>query len=183
MLKLNAAQSRTDPLERDSLIVETREEVKQAITEVRRLVDDLRPPAIDEVGLLEAIRQRAAALSGVVTFEVSGSDGIVGRSLPLPAAVEVAAFRIASEAMTNVVRHAGATRCVVSVELNGSFRLTVADNGRGTDRTTSRGVGWTSMRERATELGGSCTITCPPDGGLIVRAILPVSGDEADNRG
>jgi two-component system NarL family sensor kinase len=179
VLKLNAAQCRTDPLERDSLIAETREEVKEAITEVRRLVDGLRPPAIDEVGLLDAIRQRAEALSGVVRFEVTGSDGLASRRAQLPAAVEVAAFRIASEAMTNVVRHSGATRCLIQVELNGAFQLTVADNGRGTDRTTSRGLGWTSMRERAAELGGSCTITSQPDGGLTVRAVLPVADDES----
>ena len=77
--------------------------------------------------------------------------------------------------MTNVVRHSGATRCLVRIELNGAFQLTVSDNGRGTDRTTSRGVGWTSMHERAAELGGSCTITSQPSGGLIVRAILPLA--------
>jgi two-component system NarL family sensor kinase len=179
VLKLNAAQSRTDPRERDSLIAETRDEVKEAISEVRRLVDDLRPPAIDEVGILDAIRQRADALSGAVAFEVTGSDSLAGRRAQLPAAVEVAAFRIASEAMTNVVRHSYATRCLVRVELNGAFQLTVSDNGRGTERPTARGVGWTSMRERAAELGGSCTITSQPSGGLIVRAVLPVAEDEA----
>jgi two-component system, NarL family, sensor kinase len=177
VLKLNAAQSRTDTRERDSLIAETRDEVKEAITEVRRLVDDLRPPAIDEVGLIGAIRQRAATLSGAVTFDVTGPDHSADTRHALPAAVEVAAFRIASEAMTNVVRHSGATRCLVQVELNGAFQLTVSDNGHGTDRTTSPGVGWTSMRERAAELGGSCTITSQPDGGLIVRAILPLLDD------
>jgi two-component system NarL family sensor kinase len=146
VLMLNATQSRADADERNSLIAETRDEVKAAIAEVRRLVDDLRPPAIDEVGLLDAIRQRASSLSGAVTFEVTGPDGLP----PLPAAVEVAAFRIASEAMTNVARHSGATRCRVGVEVDGSFELTVSDNGHGTDRTTTRGVGWTSMRERET---------------------------------
>jgi two-component system NarL family sensor kinase len=175
VLKLNAVQSRTDAGERDSLIAETRDEVKEAITDVRRLVDDLRPPAIDEVGIVDAIRQRADALSGTVMFEVTGSDELASRLVQLPAAVEVAAFRIASEAMTNVVRHSGATRCLVSAELNGSFQLTVTDNGKGADRTTTRGVGWTSMRERAAELGGSCTITNQPNGGLIVHAVLPVA--------
>jgi two-component system NarL family sensor kinase len=174
LLMLNATQSRTDADERNSLIDETRDEVKAAIAEVRRLVDDLRPPAIDEVGLLDAIRQRASSLSGDVTFEVTGPDMLP----PLPAAVEVAAFRIASEAMTNVARHSGATRCRVGVEVDGSFELTVSDNGHGTDRTTTRGMGWTSMRERAAELGGSCTISSRPEGGLVVRAVLPLSEDE-----
>ena len=87
VLKLNAAQSRTDTRERDSLIAETRDEVKEAITEVRRLVDDLRPPAIDEVGLIGAIRQRAATLSGAITFDVTGPDHVcrsTSRSCPLP---------------------------------------------------------------------------------------------------
>jgi two-component system NarL family sensor kinase len=174
VLKLNAAQSQTDADERNSLIAEVRDEVRAAIAEVRRLVEGLRPPAIDEVGLLDAIRQRAASLSGAVTFEVTGPDGLP----PLPAAVEVAAFRIASEAMTNVARHSGATRCRVGVELDGTFQLTVSDNGRGTDRTTSRGMGWTSMHERAAELGGSCTISSRSEGGLVVRAVLPLSEDE-----
>src|SRR6202012_5125545 len=112
----------------DALIAEVRDEVKEAITEVRRLVDDLRPPAIDEVGLLGAIRQRAATLSGAVTFDVTGPDAVGDPRPQLPAAVEVAAFRIAAEAMTNVVRHSGATRCLVQIDLNGAFQLTVSDN-------------------------------------------------------
>ncbi len=178
VLKLNAVQSRPTAEERDSLIAETREEVKEAVTEVRRLVDDLRPPAIDEVGLLGAIRQRAATLSGAVTFDVTGPDSTGDPRPQLPAAVEVAAFRIASEAMTNVVRHSGATRCLVQIELDGAFQLTVSDNGHGIDRTMSQGVGWTSMRERAAELGGSCTVTGQPGRGVIVRAILPLVDHE-----
>jgi signal transduction histidine kinase len=179
VLKLNAAQSRADGAERNALLGEARAEVKDAIAEVRRLVDDLRPPAIDEVGLLGAIRQRAAGLSGDLVIEVDGPA-----SMPaLPAAVEVAAFRIASEAMTNVARHSSATRCRILVALNGSFELTVIDNGGGVDRFVRRGVGWTSMQERAAELGGSCTVTSRPGGGLVVRAVLPFEqrlGEPAD---
>lgn len=82
--------------------MEARSEVKEAIVEVRRLVDVLRPPAIDEVGLLAAIRQRALGLSEAMVFEVRGPTAMPD----LPAAVETAAFRIAAEAMTNVTRHA-----------------------------------------------------------------------------
>lgn len=170
VLKLNAAQSRADVDARAALLAEAREEVKDAIAEVRRLVDDLRPPAIDEVGLLAAIRHRAGALSGVLTIEVSGPEPLPA----LPAAVEVAAFRIASEAMTNAVRHAGASRCRVDVCLNGCLELTIADNGRGRALATTSGVGWTSMRERAAELGGTCDISDRREGGLVVRAVLPV---------
>ena len=176
VLKLNAAQSRPSGGERDALLAEARREVREAITEVRRLVDDLRPPAIDEVGLLAAIRQRAAALSGDLEIEVTGPDSIPS----LPAAVEVAAFRIASEAMTNVARHSGATWCQVGVQVDGSFQLTVADNGHGTVESTRPGVGWTSMSERAAELGGSCTMVSRAGGGLVVHAQLPLHQHGAD---
>lgn len=170
VLKLNAAQSRPSGVERDALLIEARREVRGAIAEVRRLVDALRPPAIDEVGLLAAIRQRAAALSGDLEIEVTGPDSIP----TLPAAVEVAAFRIASEAMTNAARHSGATWCRVGIQVDGSFQLTVADNGHGSLESTRPGVGWTSMRERAAELGGTCTMVSRANRGLVVRAQLPL---------
>jgi two-component system, NarL family, sensor kinase len=170
VLKLNAAQTRSTEDDRNALLAETRDEARAAIAEVRRLVDDLRPPAIDEVGLLGAIRQRVTSLSGDLAVDIVGPD-----SLPqLPAAVEVAAFRIASEAVTNVVRHSGASRCLVVVELDGAFALTVSDNGRGADEDTGQGMGWTSMRQRAAELGGSCTISSRAEGGVVVRAVLPL---------
>ena len=172
LLKLQAAQSRREETERNVILAEIREETKAAITEVRRVVDDLRPPAIDEVGLVAAIRQRAAALStdGLV-YEVHGPEELGA----LPAAVEVAAFRIASEAMTNVAKHSGATRCSVDLELGETLGLTVTDNGRGAAvQLTGRGVGWMSMTERAAELGGSCTISSRNEGGLVVRAVLPL---------
>lgn len=172
VLKLNAAQTRKGEADRNALLEETREEVKATIREVRRLVDDLRPPAIDEVGLIGAIRQRAAALSSdTLTCTVTGPETLP----PLPAAVEVAAFRIASEAMTNSARHSGASRCTVKIELDEALGVAIADNGRGSMGPTAEGVGWTSMTERAAELGGSCTIAIRDEGGLVVRALLPLN--------
>lgn len=170
VLKLNAAETRPTEGERRALLAETRDEARAAIAEVRRLVDDMRPPAIDEVGLLNAIRQRVGSLSADLTVEVDGPPEMP----PLPAAVEVAAFRIASEAVTNAARHAGASRCRVTLELDDALAVTVTDNGRGAPVETRTGVGWTSMRERAAELGGSCTISTPLHGGLVVRAVLPL---------
>ncbi len=178
VLKLSAAESRTERTERSALVAEARQEVREAIAEVRRLVDDLRPPAIDEVGLLAAIRQRAAALSGNLIIEVAGPDPMPA----LPAAVEVAAYRIASEAMTNVVRHAGATRCQVDLMVDGRFELTVTDNGHGAasgSPTARQGTGWRSMQERAAELGGNCTISCRPEGGIMVHAVVPIGTRQA----
>ena len=63
----------------------------------------------------------------------------------------------------------------MSIELDSAFALTVADNGRGVNQNTAQGMGWTSMRQRATELGGSCTISSPEEGGLVMRAVLPLA--------
>lgn len=170
LLKLEAARSRQDAASRNALLTEIKDETKAAITEVRRAVDELRPPAIDELGLAGAIGQRAASLTtGDLMFEMC-----LAPNLPLlPAASEVAAFRIASEAMTNVARHSGATRCRVELWCDRWLELTVSDNGGGADRSSPHGVGWTSMVERAAELGGTCTIGPRVDGGLVVHAVLP----------
>lgn len=170
VLTLDSARGRVGA-ERDALLDETAAEVKAAIAEVRRLVDDLRPPAIDEVGLVQAIRQRAASLRGDVSFEVRGP----ATPPALPAAVEVAAFRIASEAMTNVARHSGATWCRVDVvgdAEGGDLWVTVTDDGHGA--VTAAGVGLTSMSERAAELGGTLSVSPCDEGGLVVRARLPL---------
>lgn len=173
VLTIGAAERRADPAERSAVLGEARDEVRAAIAEVRRIVDDLRPPAIDEVGLLGAIRQRALRLSGTVRIDVRGPE-----TLPaLPAAVENAAFRIASEAMTNVVRHADATRCTVDLTVGPAVELRVEDDGRGVRTPSTPGVGWHSMRDRAAELGGTCTIGAGPDGrGVVVHAVLPHRG-------
>ena len=172
VLKLDVAQGRADEASRNAVLAETRREAKETILEVRRLVDDLRPPALDEVGLVGAVRQRAAALStGGLAYLVTGPEVLDD----LPAAVEVAAFRIASEAMTNVAKHSGASRCTVEIRLDGTLGVTVTDNGVGADQPTGSGVGWTSMTERAAELGGSCTISTRAEGGVLVRALLPLT--------
>jgi two-component system, NarL family, sensor kinase len=171
VLKLDAV-GRAAPEARE-LLAEVRTEARSAIEDIRRLVDDLRPPALDEVGLVNAVRQRAASLSRAsaesLVVEVDGPS-----SPELAAAVEVAAYRIATEAVTNVVRHAGASRCVVTVSVNGALELTVADNGRRPWDSGRVGVGWSSMRDRAAELGGTCEISRRAEGGTLVRAVLPL---------
>lgn len=179
VLKLNAVGSLVKEPVATELLTQLRQETRAAIADIRRLVDDLRPPALDEVGLVAALQQKAASLS-----RPSGADGVAdaivisvagpAHTTTLPAAVEVAAYRIATEALTNVVRHSGAARASVEVSVNGALEISVADNGTRPWDSARVGVGLSSMRERAEELGGSCTVSPRPDGGTVVRAILPL---------
>ena len=176
VLKLNAVSGLVTDERAGRLLGQLREETRLAIDDIRRLVDDLRPPALDEVGLVDALRQRADALSR------DGREGLLidveGPAHPpvLPAAAEVAAYRIATEAMTNVLRHSGATSCLVSLTVNGALEVSVADNGSRPWDPARAGVGWASMRERAAELGGACTVSRRREGGTLVRAVLPITG-------
>jgi signal transduction histidine kinase len=160
------------PADADKLLKQAREDVTTALADVRRLVHDLRPPALDDVGLLGAVQQQAARLRAPgLTVTVDGGPGLDG----LPAAVEVAAYRIASEALTNVARHAAAAECRVSLAVrDGALVVEVADDGVGIPAGTPSGVGLVSLRERAAELGGECRIECPDERGTVVRARLPL---------
>ena len=181
-LKLGAVTARIADPDARTLVEEARVETRAAIADIRRLVDDLRPPALDEVGLMGALRQQAQRFSRpagddrpALEVVLDGPDA----APPLPAAVEVAAFRIVTEALTNVVKHSGATRAVVTVELGSGLLVSVTDNGCGPSAAGTGGVGWSSMRERAAELGGSCTVAARHEGGTVVRAILPLHGAAA----
>ena len=162
-----------DPAAADELVAELREELRGAIADIRRLVYNLRPPALDDLGLAEALRRLA---------ERYGSDSDEPRvsvkapeDLPsLPAAVEVAVYRIAQEALTNVARHAKARSCVVRLAVDGDVRLEVTDDGAGIPDGRNAGVGLSSMRERASELGGSCIVQAVPEGGTRVLVLLPL---------
>jgi signal transduction histidine kinase len=152
-----------------ALVEQLGEEVQETITDIRRLVYELRPPALDEYGLVPALSEQAARLSASgAKFDVRGPSVMP----QLPAAAEVATYRIALEAMTNVSKHAGATACEVELSLNGGIRLTVSDNGDGFAPGARHGVGMSSMRERAAEIGGDLTVETS-DSGTVVIAVLP----------
>jgi signal transduction histidine kinase len=153
------------------LLGEIDTEVKASLGDIRRLVEALRPPALDELGLLGAVRSRAAALAGDLTIDVSGNEP----TAPLPAAVETAAYRIVVEAVTNAVRHSGGTRCTVSVSVSeDALELSVRDNGQGMDSDRTPGVGLRSMQERAEEVGGTLSVQSTTDG-TVVFARLPLA--------
>jgi signal transduction histidine kinase len=144
---------------------------RDAVTDVRRLVHGLRPPALDDLGLLGALQATAAGVSeGGPDVVVEGAGDIAS----LPAALEVAVLRIAQEALVNAVRHAGASRIHVAVRAGGDVvELEVADDGHGLHAGRTAGVGLASMRERAAELGGSCSVGPGRRGGTRVHAVIP----------
>jgi signal transduction histidine kinase len=170
-LRLQAAGNAVDadPDRARELVGLARTEVSDALDDVRRLVHDLRPPALDDLGLEAAIRQQAERVRSEVDVTVT-AVGAAG----LPAAVEVAAYRIVSESLANVVRHAGAAAVDVRLDAGpAALTVTVADDGRGIGPDVTAGVGLLSLRERAEELGGRCEVVCPDGGGTTVRAVLP----------
>ena len=142
-------------------------QIQDAVADVRRLVYGLRPPALDELGLVGALDQQAQNLGGIT---------VVGPRQPveLSAAVEVAAYRIATEAMTNAVRHSHAQAVTVDVYVDGQLRLEIADDGIGLPDGYRAGVGISSMRERAAELGGDCVVQRRNPRGTLVRARVPL---------
>jgi signal transduction histidine kinase len=168
---VRSSLSRGDTSRASDLALRTAEQARTAVEDVRRLVSGLRPPVLDDLGLLGALRATgpSAAEGGPdVCFEVEGDLE------PLPAAVEVAAFRIVSEAITNAVRHSGARSVEVHLDAtDGALVVRVEDDGAGIAPDVRRGVGLSSMRERATELGGWCTVT-PGVRGTCVQAHLPL---------
>ncbi len=163
----------SDPDEAARLMADLRDQTTSAVDEIRRLVNELRPPALDVLGLVGAVQEHAATLgAGRLEARVVGGDRIPD----LPAAVEVALYRIATEALTNVVRHSTATTASVSFDRQDQcVCLVVRDNGTSVNGSWRPGVGLTSMRERTDELGGTF-VAGPRDGGGRVEVTVPLGG-------
>ncbi len=190
-LALNAATAekyvKKDPDIATELLAELRKVIRSTVDEIRTLVHDLRPPTLDELGLIGAIQERISDLSktnqhlsDANEFPLLEIELQAPPQLPsLPAAVEVAAYRIITESMVNVVRHAKAAHCTVRLELSptNQLRIEIKDDGTGiiplAKPSGKGGIGLGSIRERAAELGGQCTIERVDEGGTRVLAILP----------
>ena len=177
-LKLETARNKLgrDP-ETNALLSDLADSTRAAVADIRRAVHDLRPPALDELGLLSALREATAQYALHISVEAP-EEGLP----PLPAAVEVATYRIAQEAVTNVIRHAGASQCTIRITLDeaaGALHLEVEDDGRGLREVhRGMGVGLSSMRERAEELGGTFVAETRAAGGTRIKASLPCRGNE-----
>jgi signal transduction histidine kinase len=163
----------TKPETAATLVKELQTEIRATVANIRRLVYDLRPPTLDELGLLAAVRERAAQYSNApdgfhVTVEAPAE-------LPaLPAAVEVAAYRIVQEALENVSKHSQARECTIRFANQNRLEIEVTDEGIGLPPNLTPGIGLRSMRERAEELGGSCVIERGANRGTRVLACLPI---------
>lgn len=164
---------RTDPDAVVARLARLEEAAAGALVDIRRVAHELRPPVLDQVGLGRAVQQTAQSLDLALVEQVVD----VG---PLPAAVELAAYRIAAEALTNVARHAGTRSVRLALRtLADDLVLTVADDGAGPGEggtaAGAPGLGTTTMRERAEELGGTLTVRPGEVGGTVVTAVLPLT--------
>ncbi|MDZ5622330.1 GAF domain-containing sensor histidine kinase [Nocardioides sp. HM23] len=153
------------------MVARLRSEVTSSLEETRRIIDDLRPAALDGTDLVTALRRRTDQVREAGVVDITLDAPPVLPHLPPP--VATAAFRIAEEAITNVVRHAQAHRCEVRIALGATLVVEVRDDGVGSAGPRPGGVGTASMRERAERLGGSLVVERIAPG-TLVRAELPV---------
>ncbi len=161
-----------DPVKALELLDRLVPRLNDAVAGVRTVVHELRPPTLDDLGLEGALKELAMRFATpALTVQVE-TDGLVD----LPAAVDVAAYRIVSEALANAVRHGAATDVVVRVRREtDALRVTVGDDGGGILPGARPGVGLGSMRERSEELGGTCAVSPTVDArGTVVEALLPL---------
>ncbi len=174
-LGLDTARSRSaSQPELTELLGKLKAETQRAVTDVRRIVYGLRPPALDDFGLIGSLREEVGRLqyeAPALTVTLDAPDG----ELPdLPAAAEVACYRIVTEALTNITRHALATKCSVRIRLDDNYLdVVVRDDGVGLPEGWRAGVGIASMRERVAELGGDLVIEPALPHGTRINARMP----------
>ncbi|MEO5941615.1 MAG: histidine kinase, partial [Candidatus Limnocylindrales bacterium] len=172
------AEADADPGSVGPTLDEIRTDLRGALAQIRSLARELRPPGLDALGLVDALRQQLATIGGTGGPAVDVVAGDIG---PIPPAIEVAAYRIVIEAATNAVRHSGATCCSVEiVRERRALAIRIHDDGSGIGGGPV-GVGTRSMYERAAEVGGELLIGPAPDGGTIVSASLPLATQATPN--
>lgn len=161
-----------DPCRADALLANATADLHAAVADLRHAVEGLRPAALDDLGLVPTLEQRLRGLAASTAADLSLQ---VPAALPaLPAAVEVAAYRIALEGVANAVRHAHAPHCTVRIEAIGDvLHLQVRDDGRGLPQPLRLGTGLLSVRERATALGGHADVR-PGEPGTVLDVRLPL---------
>jgi two-component system, NarL family, sensor kinase len=154
-----------------ALLARLADEVDGVVHEIKQIVRDLRPTALDQLGLIGAVAEFSRKLAGDLDIRLS----LPATPTPLPAAVEIATYRIVTEALTNVVRHAHAARCWLRIVTDDQVEIDVIDDGVGIDVRRPDGVGLTAMRERAAELGGAVRFVRGPTSGTHLHVRLPAA--------
>jgi signal transduction histidine kinase len=181
MLNLDTLRSRlakgAAPRDVDMLLTETRTLSEAALSDVRRVAYDLRPPALDDLGLVGALRQHAEWLSNQSDMLVEIHSELDNQ--PLPAAIEVAAYRITTEALVNAARHARAKRGEIHLQISHeqsepTLVITIRDDGVGLPVNATMGVGLRGMRERVDELDGALSFEAVLPHGTLITAKLPL---------
>lgn len=173
-----------DPASAERLVDAAHARAQEAGSEVRRVVSDLRPAILDELGLEKALGILIDQIIEAHRHDKDGPFDVILETKPanelgqLPAAVEVAAYRIISEALNNASRHAHATKCWVRIRFEDPLRICVHDNGQGILVDSTSGTGLTSISERACELGGTASVQPARDGGTVVTATIPLHPTE-----
>ncbi len=163
-----------DPASAGPLLARLEEEMHHAVGEIRRLAAGAYPAELARLGLAGAIRAHVATLADRHPVRVFvEADGVLPE---LPISVQVAAYRIVCEAVTNVVRHAGARTCVVRLWCADGLHVEIVDDGCGAGPAKETGVGLNSMRERAREVGGTWAMEDAAAGGTRIAVDLPVAG-------
>jgi signal transduction histidine kinase len=162
-----------DPIGARDLLEAVTTQAEDVVSEVRRLVYDLRPPALDQLGLVGAVERLARQTSSPSLAVEVIADATLQR---LDAATEVATYRIVSEALTNAARHSGASTCIVRLSHgDGELVVVVEDDGVGIGSDIVRGIGLKSMEERAAEVGGEVAVEARPGGGTRVTGRFPMT--------
>jgi two-component system, NarL family, sensor histidine kinase DevS len=181
-----AAQLRhADPSPLTEAVTEAVSDLEAQISNLRALITDLRPAALDDMGAQAAIedlaeRARNRGLAVEMRAELSYEQG--GASERHTVELETAMYRIVQEALTNAIRHGGARRARIEIsEDKNTVRITVRDDGRGFDTTTkATGFGLVGMRERAELLEGTLEVESELGQGTTVRATLPAQPGAAN---
>jgi signal transduction histidine kinase len=165
--------------ETDRLISQAIERVDITIAEMRRLIADLRPAALDELGLAPALEALVERLTWGevldVDLEIDLAYATGHHPTRLLSQIEDTVYRLVQEALNNAARHAGTDRATVEVtEAGESIRVRISDSGRGFDPAAETdGFGLLGMRERVTMAGGTLKVESAPGGGTAVSAVLP----------
>ena len=182
LLRLEAARKHA-PAELAGQLAETRQLANQAMQELLDLARQLRPTALDDLGLKAALAGHVSELGGktgiATSFEADGDLASV------PQDVQLVVYRVAQEALANAVRHSGADHVRVRLlRADGRVELSIGDDGRGfTFDQAARGLGIAGMRERALLVGGDLQVTSRPEIGTRVRLLVPIRGDDERNDG